>query len=192
MGFLLSGASALVYQVGWQRLLFSHLGVELTTVTVVISAFMLGLGLGGLVGGALVDRFPSQALTLFAMAEAGVGLYGLCSPYLLDFAGEQLLFVSTGWLALAMFALVLPPTLLMGATLPVLVTYLSARWLHVGRSTSTLYALNTVGAALGALLTGYLMFHHLGLNEVLRMAAIVNLLVAVGTTVFVQWWGAPS
>lgn len=185
--FFLSGMAALVYQVGWQRLLFAQLGVELATVTLVVAAFMLGLGIGGLVGGVMVDRFPSRAVALFAVAEAGVGGYGWVSPSLLSWAGDRLLDAPLNWLVLALFALLLPPTLLMGATLPILVTHVSRTWLHIGRTTGSFYAANTLGAALGSFLAGYLLFHYLEINEALHTAAAINLLVAIGAVVVVRW-----
>ncbi|MBY0465458.1 MAG: fused MFS/spermidine synthase [Burkholderiales bacterium] len=185
--FLLSGVAALIYQVTWQRLLFAHLGIELSTVTIVVSSFMLGLGAGGLAGGAMVDRFPQHALVLFATAEAGVGVFGLFSPWLLNWAADRLLFFPMPLLALSLFALILIPTVLMGATLPILVTHVSRIWLHIGRSTGSLYAANTLGAAMGAVLTGYVLFQHWELNEAIRWAGIINLAVAVGTVSVIKW-----
>lgn len=185
--FLLSGIAALIYQVAWQRLLFAHLGVELSTVTVVIASFMLGLGAGGLAGGVLADRFPLHALVLFAVAEAGVGVFGLVSPGLLNWAGDGLLFAPLPVLALGLFALILIPTVLMGATLPILVTHVSRTWLHIGRSTGSFYAVNTLGAALGAFLTGYVLFQHWELNEAIRWAATINLAVSGGTVGVIKW-----
>lgn len=185
--FLLSGVAALIYQVAWQRLLFAHLGVELSTVTVVVASFMLGLGLGGLIGGELADRFPKHALVLFASAEAGVGLFGLVSPWLLHWAGDLLLFSALPLLVFGMFGLILLPTALMGATLPILVTHVSRVWLHIGRSTGSLYAVNTLGAAAGAFLTGYMLFEFMELNESVWLAASINLIVSVGTVCVVRW-----
>ena len=70
--FFVSGAAALIYQVCWQRLLFTALGVDMESVTLIVSVFMLGLGLGALLGGQLADRFPGRALGLFAAAELGI------------------------------------------------------------------------------------------------------------------------
>jgi predicted membrane-bound spermidine synthase len=185
--FLLSGIAALIYQVAWQRLLFAYLGIELSTVTIVVSSFMLGLGAGGLAGGTMVDRFPQHALVLFATAEAGVGVFGVLSPLLLNWAADGLLFSPLPVLALSLFALILIPTILMGATLPILVTHVSRTWLHIGRSTGSLYAANTLGAVLGAFLTGYVLFQHWELNESIRWAGIINLAVSVGTVVVIKW-----
>jgi predicted MFS family arabinose efflux permease len=67
--FLFSGMPALIYQVVWQRTLFSIYGVNAESVAVVVSAFMLGLGLGSLTGGWLSARFPRQGILIFGLAE---------------------------------------------------------------------------------------------------------------------------
>ena len=77
--FFLSGFAALLYQVVWQRVLFSVYGIDITSVTVVVTVFMLGLGVGSLVGGALSERMRSRALLLFALLEAGIGIFGFFS-----------------------------------------------------------------------------------------------------------------
>src|SRR5215468_8827139 len=77
--FLCSGMPALIYQVVWQRVLFAIYGVNAESVAVVVSAFMLGLGLGSLLGGWLSSRYPKHALILFAISELGVAILGLVS-----------------------------------------------------------------------------------------------------------------
>ena len=67
--FVVSGAAALIYQVCWQRMLFEGFGVDIESVTIIVSAFMLGLGLGSLAGGELADRFPHRLIALFHPGE---------------------------------------------------------------------------------------------------------------------------
>src|SRR6266540_7290471 len=74
--FFLSGFPALLYQIVWQRALFAIYGVNIESVTVVVSAFMLGLGLGSLAGGRISERPGAPLLALFGMAEVGVAAYG--------------------------------------------------------------------------------------------------------------------
>ena len=185
--FLLSGMCALVYQIAWQRILFTAFGSDLESVTIIVSAFMLGLGAGALVGGALADRFPRQALILFALAEGGIGLFAWVSPPLFRWAGEITAVASLPVIAVVNFALVLVPTLLMGASLPILVTDVSRRWRNIGRSTGQLYAVNTLGAALGALLAGFVLFYWLTIDEAIHLAALGNFVVALGVVVLVLW-----
>jgi predicted membrane-bound spermidine synthase len=184
--FLLSGACALVYQVAWQRILFAAFGADLESITIIVSAFMLGLGTGALAGGALADRWPKHALALFALAEGGIGLFALGSPALFRWVGEATVTASLSVIAAVNFALVLVPTLLMGASLPILVTDVSRRWRNIGRSTGQLYAVNTLGAALGALLAGFVLFYWLTLDEAIRLAALGNFIVALATLALVK------
>lgn len=184
--FLASGVSALVYQVAWQRILFVGLGVDIESVTIIVASFMLGLGCGGLVGGWLADRFPHKTLAIFALAEAGIGCFGLLSPAILKAFGDIFLPLGTFWIALCNFLLILFPTLLMGATLPILVAHLTRRWKNVGRSTGELYAANTLGAAIGAGMTGFWLFMHLELNQAIWLAASINLLVASSMIVLLR------
>ena len=82
--FFLSGFAALLYQVVWQRVLFSVYGIDITSVTVIVTVFMLGLGIGSIAGGALSQRLRRMALPLFAALEAGIGVFGFFSLPLFD------------------------------------------------------------------------------------------------------------
>src|SRR5271168_4732129 len=77
--FFCSGMPALIYQIVWQRALFAIYGVNAQSVAVVVTAFMLGLGIGSLVGGSLSKRFPTRGILIFGIAELGVAVFGLCS-----------------------------------------------------------------------------------------------------------------
>lgn len=176
--FLISGTCALIYQIAWQRILFASFGADLESMTIIIAAFMLGLGGGALAGGWLADRYPSHTLAFFALTEGGVGAFGYISPDLLRWAGDMTIYAPLSIIASVNFALVLFPTLLMGATLPILVADLARRWTNIGKATGSLYAGNTLGATFGALLVGYILFEWLTLDAVIRLAAIGNLLVA--------------
>src|SRR5579863_9685076 len=77
--FFCSGMPALIYQVVWQRVLFSIYGVNAESVAVIVSAFMFGLGLGSLLGGWASVRFPERVIVLFGASELGVALCGLTS-----------------------------------------------------------------------------------------------------------------
>ena len=164
--FFLSGGAGLIYQVAWQRILFSAFGIDLVSVTVIVSAFMLGLGIGAIAGGRIVDRHPSHALLLFL------------SPFVLRWASDAFYDQSIFVIGVVNFLLVLIPTSLMGATLPILIVHLTRTWRNVGRSTGWLYSINTVGAMFGALVTSFILFNYVGLNAVIYMAACINILVA--------------
>lgn len=176
--FFLSGVSALVYQIAWQRLLFANLGSDIESVTVIVSVFMLGLGVGALLGGRLIDWVPHRAIILFSLAEIGIGLFGLLSQSIILGVGQYFYSVSIYVTALVSFFILLFPTLLMGATLPVLVSYLARKWANVGAATGHMYSFNTLGAAIGAFLTGYWLFGVLTLTECIFVAAAINISIA--------------
>src|SRR5207249_6743795 len=77
--FLLSGFAALIYQIVWQRTLFASFGVDVESVTIIVSLFMFGLGLGSLAGGWLQHHLPNRAPHLFLICETGIGLFGTVS-----------------------------------------------------------------------------------------------------------------
>ena len=178
--FFLSGAAALVYQIAWQRLLFTSFGVDIESVTIVVSTFMCGLGLGAIAGGALADRFHSRLLVLFALCELGIGLFGLVSVPFIRALGEVFATSPRVVVAAVNFGALLIPTSLMGATLPILVTDAVRRHGGVGVSIGALYFINTFGAASGALALGVGLFAVLELPQAIAAAALVNFTVASG------------
>ena len=179
--FFASGMAALIYQVCWQRLLFGAFGVDMDSITIIVSTFMAGLGVGALAGGALADAFPHRILPLFAAAEWGIGLFGLASPLLIPWVGDLFVAAPRPIVALANFALVSVPATLMGATLPMLVAHVYREHRNVGVSVGTLYFANTLGAALGAGVTGFVLFNVLSLDHTIFVAVSLN--VAVGALV---------
>lgn len=176
--FLLSGVAALVYQVCWQRILSFSFGSDVESITITVSAFMLGLGLGALMGGVVADRNPANIIAVFAGFELCIGLFGLASPSLIVWVGEVFSVHSRAAGAAAAFAVLLVPTLMMGATLPMLVAHFFRIQKNVGVSTGQLYFANTFGAAMGAALAGLVAFHILDLKQVIHLAAGINILVA--------------
>ncbi|MSP92793.1 MAG: hypothetical protein EXR79_13475 [Myxococcales bacterium] len=179
--FFASGVAGLLYQVCWQRLLFVAFGSDLPSVTIIVAAFMSGLGLGALAGGAAADRWPVHAAALFCGCEAGIGLFGVVSPNVLLVAGDYFVAAPGVVVAAVNFAIVLVPAFLMGATLPILVSHLARHLGNVGQATGQLYAANTLGACIGALLPAFVLLDHLPVSAVIRGAAVVNLAVALLT-----------
>src|SRR6476661_4333817 len=101
--FFFSGFPALVYQLAWQRALFRIFGVNIESVTIVVTAFMLGLGLGSLAGGWLSTRRGLQLLPLLAAIETAIGLFGVFSLRIFESVGDFVL----GWPMAAMAAIAL-------------------------------------------------------------------------------------
>jgi spermidine synthase len=172
--FLLSGLSALLYQVTWQRALMLLYGSNTESVAMVVSSFLVGLGLGNLAGGKLSVRPESRPLALFLLAEVFIGVYGIASLAVFRWAGDATLHAGPMVTGVVVFALLLVPTLCMGATLPLLVAHETRRSQQVGMAVSHLYFVNTVGAALGAFLSGFVTLGELGLAGTVRAAAALN------------------
>ena len=185
--FVLSGFAALAYQVVFSKALALTFGSQATATYTVLAVYMGGMALGAWLGGWLAAR-RSDPLKLYGWCELGVGAYCLCTP--LVFMAIQSLYVhaaggappDAGMLMLVRVALgaaaLLVPTMLMGATLPVLARYCEMRAAPLGVSVAWLYGANTVGAAFGALLAGYLIIPALGVWKTTLAAAALNLAVA--------------
>jgi MFS family permease len=174
--FFASGCAALMYQTVWQRYLFTGLGVDIDSVTLIVSAFMLGIGVGGGIGGWMADRWPDRRLLMYAAAELLLATIGLVSPWLferlpglaawgLDY--PTIVGISLGGL--------LVPTAIMGTTLPMLTMHFDDAINNVGMSVGQLYFFNTLGAATGAWLSSYVVFVESGLGAAIKIAAAVNL-----------------
>lgn len=181
VSFFVSGISALVYQVSWQRGLYVVIGVDMDSVTIIVSVFMLGIGLGGMLGGLLSDSSPKLRVYWYAGAELSIAIYGFFSLGLLSFIGD-LLTVSGGGVgmsALACMAFLLLPAALMGMTLPLLTMALNERRGSVGVSVGLLYFLNTMGAALGAGLVPFVLLPNFTLGQTVGWAVAGNFAVAI-------------
>jgi predicted membrane-bound spermidine synthase len=177
--FFLSGLAALIYQIVWQRLLFAAFGVDIESVTVIVSIFMFGLGMGGFVGGFFADRYPARIPLLFCVTEFSIALFGFVSVGLIASVADRMSGSALPMTALIVFLLLGLPTLLMGATLPLLVSYSARSNGEVGVATGNLYFINTLGAAIGAVLTGFWLFHLFDLQQVARLAACANVVSSV-------------
>lgn len=183
--FFISGFSALVYQVSWQRLLFTGFGVDLTSITLIISVFMMGLGVGAFFGGRIADKFSQKIILIFCLVELFIGIFGLVSYSLILGLQSALIHASLPVLSLFTFLLLLLPTFLMGLTLPLLTGYFNQFIDNIGQSIGTLYFYNTLGAAVGALATGFILFNHLTLSQTIQMAAVFN--IAIATLIFMLY-----
>jgi spermidine synthase len=177
--FFMSGFPALLYQIVWQRVLFSIYGVNIESVTVIVTVFMLGLGIGSLAGGRLSTVSGIRALRAFGLIEFSIGVFGVNSLWLFhrlaQFTGGASI-MATGAIA---FLLLLVPTLLMGSTLPLLVAHLVRRTANVGESVGSLYAANTFGSGAACLLASLFLMRALGESGSVRLAASLNFLVGV-------------
>jgi predicted membrane-bound spermidine synthase len=143
---------------------------------------MLGLGLGSLVGGRLSSRFPQHGILIFGLAELGIALFGVCSLRIFHWAASFTAGASLPAVIVFSLLLLLIPTILMGATLPLLVGQLVRRLGHVGLSVSRLYFVNTFGSAVACYLCAVFLMRALGQSGSVSLAAGLNAMV--GTTAY--------
>lgn len=186
--FTLSGAAALMDQVVWLRYLSLIFGNTTYAAATLLAVFMAGLGLGAALSGRWADRW-SHPLVGLALFEVGIGAVAIASPGLFGLmddayvalyrsVGNQPALFAAARAALAACFL-LPPTFLMGGTLPVLVRGVAtARDAEVGRSVALLYATNTLGAVLGVALAGFASVRLFGFGATLLISAALNLAAA--------------
>lgn len=177
--FVASGVAALLYQLVWQRSLLMLYGSNTESVAMVVSAFLVGLGCGSILGGWISKSPRAPLVLLFSATELLIGVYGLLSLALFHRVAEHTATAGTIETGLLAFALVLVPTLLMGATLPLLVAYRVRASGHVGQSISWLYFVNTFGAALGAFAASVGLLAAFGLSGTVRLAASCNVVSAL-------------
>jgi spermidine synthase len=186
--FFFSGAAGLIYQVVWTRMLTQIFGNTTYAIATVLSAFMAGLAIGSYWFGKIADRGKNDFL-LYGLLEAGVGVYGFLVPWL--FAGAQKVygpifglnqtypFLFNLVLFFLSFVLLVFPTLLMGATLPVLSRFFVRSFADFGRRIGDLYATNTLGAVIGCAGAGFYLIPTLGMRTTVFVAAGANMIIAL-------------
>jgi predicted membrane-bound spermidine synthase len=186
--FFFSGAAGLIYQVVWTRMLTQIFGNTTYAIATVLSAFMAGLAIGSYLFGQIADRGKNDFL-MYGILEAGVGVYGFLVPWIFVMAqkvygpifglNESYPFLFNLVLFFLSFVLLVFPTLLMGATLPVLSRFFVRSFAQFGRRVGDLYATNTLGAVIGCAAGGFFLIPALGMRRTVFVAAGVNLLIAV-------------
>ena len=185
--FFISGMAALIYQVTWQRALFVCFGVNIESVTVIVTIFMFGLGVGSLGGGRLSRRYPDSVLKLFLLCEVLIGGFGIASLPLIGAVASVTLRAPTPVPDLAIFALLSFPTFCMGATLPLLVAHIYRSYANVGKTVGFLYFTNTLGSAIACYLTTDFLFVVFGQQVAVLFAAACN--ITVGALVYLSLRG---
>jgi spermidine synthase len=186
--FFFSGASALIYEVVWGRMLTLVFGGTAFAISTVLAAFMAGLALGSYLFGRLIDR-RGNPLLVYGLLEGGIGAWALLVPSLLDllnsgyglaYRGLDLGFYQLSLLRFALtFIVILVPTTLMGGTLPVLMRLLTRSEALVGRTSALLYFANTSGAVAGTFLAGFALIPALGLGGTTHLAVAINFVVTI-------------
>ena len=176
--FFFSGLSALVYQVVWQRLLTVHYGVGPISTALVVTVYMVGLGLGALFGGYLSERL-SQRMLIYCFIELGIGVFGVVSPDFLGFLGNHTAGSNYALSFVYMFTFLSIPTFLMGMTLPLLTKIFNNIIDDFLGTISFLYFINTIGAAVGAIVASYVIISFFGLLNAVYFAAAINFSMSI-------------
>ena len=184
--FLVTGFTGLVYELLWARMFTLVFGATVLAVSTVLAAFFAGLALGSWTFGRLIDRY-GKPLLLYGLLEIGIGLYAAFVPSMILHAQgitANLSQLAPDWfyaVSLARFVvsllLILLPTTLMGGSLPVLGRFMIEARDLIGRDLGYLYGVNTIGAALGCVATGFFLIETLGVSTTHTLAIIANLTV---------------
>jgi spermidine synthase len=175
--FCTTGFAALLYQVVWQRVLYSTFGVNVEAVTTIVAAFLGGLGLGSLAGGRLAKGSAATLLLICGLLELAVGVFGLFSLGFFRWVSALTIDLPALARGTVMALAIMVPTILMGASLPLLVSYLVPSTRNVGRTVGLLYFINTAGSAFAALAAVLVLLASMGETNSVRLAASLNLLV---------------
>lgn len=187
--FFASGAAGLIYEIVWSRLLVLIFGSTTNSIVAVIAAFLGGLAIGSLLFGQIADKLPPKKLIkTYSLLEIGIGLSATSTLVLLEVIKLIYANFSNGsevsfGLLLIKFTLTIVilsiPTILMGATLPILVRFAQFQNQSQGKSVSLLYAINTLGGVVGVLISAFILIEILGLQNSLLFAVAVNLTIGM-------------
>jgi spermidine synthase len=195
--FLASGAAGLIYQVVWTQDLVLIFGDTTLAIVTTVTAFLAGLGIGALVGAAVGERLR-RALAVYGLLEIAVGCLALLMPLAFDviatlFRNAYLSLPPTevGLIRFGLaFVALAPVTILMGMSLPVLTRHLVRDDPEVGERIARLYGLNTLGAVVGSVASGYVLIELIGLRETTLVAVGLNLCAGGGALLISRSFGA--
>ena len=183
--FFISGFTGLVYEVVWIRLFSIAFGQTYQALGTVLGVFLGGLALGAWCASRFAKANP-RCLSLYGAAEALAGIYALATPWLIESTQPVLRslygtghggMTVTAWTrAFLCSAILVPATMLMGASLPFLAGYCEA----LSRiSIQSLYTVNLAGASVGAVLSGFALLPVLGYSRALQLACVLNCAVGI-------------
>lgn len=189
IGFGLSGAAALIYEVAWTRGLSTVMGSSTYAVSTMLAAFMTGLSVGGGLGALIVPRLK-QLNIAFAFCELGIGASGLLTIpvimaltplYIKSFYIFHLSFNAFSIVQfLIIFMIMAIPTTLMGMTFPFVIKFLAKhRNRDIGSQVGRLYSINTFGAIIGSMICGFLLIPGVGIRGAAITAAGINIFTAL-------------
>ena len=190
--FFLSGATGLIYEVLWARMLGLVFGATTLAISTVLAAFMGGLALGSALAGRM-GAAVKRPVRAYGLLEIGIALYALAVPFLFG-AVDNLyaviwqqfhpgFFTFSLWRFVLSCAMLLVPTTLMGATLPLLSAALLRTTGPASTSVTRLYTRNLAGAICGSLLAGFVLLPLIGVRATIYIAALINIVIGIVTIV---------
>lgn len=185
--FLTTGFAALIYQVVYSKVLALIFGSTAIATYTVLATYMGGMALGSWLGG-IATKSRYNPLIMYAVCESIIAIFCFFTPFYYDILKGIYIDIAFGvspdapvltfYRTVLGSLLLLLPTILMGMTLPILNKYLETTNKNLGVTSGWLYVSNVFGAALGALLTGYMLLPVLGIKSTLTIAVVLNLSVA--------------
>src|SRR5579871_265888 len=183
--FAASGCAALIYEIVWFKLLQLVIGSTGVSIGVLLAAYMGGLFLGSFLYPKYVDK-KKHPLLVYAAIEAGIGVFGILvilglGPFDSWYSAHAAAGFA-GLLERSIFAglFLLPPTILMGASLPAISRWLEAKPEGLA-GIGYLYGANTAGAFVGCTLAGFYLLRLFDMPSAAFVAAGINFLAAAGS-----------
>ena len=189
--FFFSGMTGLIYEILWTRMIVKIIGAVPFAVSIILTVFMGGLGLGSFLAGRTTDliKHPLKLVRMYGILELAVGAYCLLLPMILTAVKPICAamynslfnhFMLYSFLTFVVCSILLIlPVICMGATLPILCRFYVGRMSHLADHIGRLYGLNTIGAAVGSLLCGFWLISYLGMTGTLVFAAAINLIIGL-------------
>jgi spermidine synthase len=185
--YFISGFTALLYQVAWQRMLGLFSGSDVRSVTIIVASYLLGLGLGNLLGGSISDRLTNQkCVMVYGCCNLAIAAFALASRFIF----YDLLFLRLQYLAQSIpvtlgivFLSLLIPTVLMGISLPMLSKAINRSTEGAASLIGWLYGFNTLGSGLGTLVSGWYIIGTLGYDKTVYLGALFSFTVGMSALI---------
>ena len=181
--YFISGFTALLYQVAWQRMLGLFSGSDVRSVTIIVASYLTGLGLGNLLGGSFSDRLTNRkCVMVYGVCNLGIACFAVASRFIF----YDLLFLRLQYLAQSLvvtlgivFVSLLIPTVLMGVSLPMLSKAVNRSAEGAASLIGWLYGFNTLGSGLGTLISGWYIVGTLGYDKSVYLGAVFSSIVGI-------------
>jgi len=188
--YFVSGFTALLYQIAWQRMLGLFSGSDVRSVTIIVASYLLGLGLGNLLGGSISDRLSNRrCVMVYGWCNLGIAAFALASRFIfydLLFLKLQHLAQSLPLVLAIVFLSLLIPTVLMGISLPMLSKAVNRSAENAASLVGWLYGFNTLGSGLGTLVSGWYIVGTLGYAKTVYLGAFFSLLVSISALIIAR------